>query len=94
MDTIAKTLGADSPPGTKPLLSGRRRDEPDPVCWRAALPEGPLLTISEVRGYLRCSREVVKSLIASRRLPAVRLRRTYRIPLESVQKLVREGVVR
>jgi excisionase family DNA binding protein len=87
-------LGADSLPGTKPLLSGRRRDEPDPACWRAALPEGPLLTISEVRGYLRCSREIVKSLIASRRLAAVRLRRTYRIPLESIQKLVREGVVR
>jgi excisionase family DNA binding protein len=94
MNTIAKMSGANLSPGTKPALSGRKRDEPDPACWRAALPEGPLLTISEVRGYLRCSREVVNSLIASRRLPAVRLRRTYRIPLESVQKLVREGVVR
>jgi excisionase family DNA binding protein len=92
MNTLVKTLGAEPPPRTKPLTSGWRRDEPNPASWQASLPAGPLLTISEVRGYLRCSRDVVMELIADGRLAAVRLHRAYRIPLESVQQLVRKGV--
>jgi excisionase family DNA binding protein/PAS domain S-box-containing protein len=56
------------------------------------LPEARMLTVEEVAGELRVSRETVRRWVRSGRLPCVKLPRGIRIPSEVIEDLIRTNL--
>lgn len=52
-----------------------------------------LLTVEEVARRLRLARKTVRQLCLSRRLSAIRLQRTWRIPSAALDRFLRERLI-
>ncbi len=70
----------------------KNEDAPKDVAERELLRS--LLTVDEVAERLTLAPKTVRQLCLSRRLSAIRLQRTWRIPVAALEQFLRERLIR